>query len=220
MTDLSVLRTILHPLPPAWTLLTGLDTGTYLSACFVLFPPEPAHTAFVIAEFPNYRYVGGELELLGLSIPEWSRALVAAYHLFHPGRTRLTAFCDENSQFKTELAHYGIALHGNRRKLELRVEIAREYFANRRVWLAPWLSVLPYELELAQWPPATSSAGRFERLKEHDHTLDTIEHVLSRRPRHKSMVQENTESLIDQHLREHRWRDGFSKADPHLGVHG
>lgn len=208
-----------HPLPSSWTLLAGCDTGTYMSASLVLFPPD-SHHAFVLAEYPNYRYVGGELELLGYSIPEWARLVLTGYQRFKPAASRLTLFADVNSQFKTELAHYGLNLLGNNRKLELRVEIAREYFQNRRVWLAPWLSVLPYELERASWPDSTSSAGKFERLKENDHTLDTIEHVLSRRPKHQSMLKEKREGMLAKHLREHKWRDGFAKSDTHLGALG
>ena len=211
------LKDIRHPLSPSWGLLVGCDTGTYMSASFTLFPPDSLD-AFVIAEFPNYRYVGGEIELLGYSIPEWARLVLSAYQLFRPGVSRLSAWCDENSQFKTELAHYGLMLRGNRRKLELRVEISREYVTHRHLWLAPWLSVLPYEMEHASWPDATSSAGKFERLKDNDHTLDTMEHVLSRRPRHKSMVAVKSESFVDRFLRLNRRQDITPKVDPHLGA--
>lgn len=212
------LHDLLHPLPSSWNLLTSIDTGTYMSASITLFPPE-SFDAFTVFELPNYRYVGGEIELIGDSVPEWSRKLMEAYRLFRPGHSRLTAFCDENSQFKTELSNYGINAIGNSRKLELRVEISREYFQNGRIHLAPWLSVLPYELEHATWPDHTSSAGKFERLKVNDHTLDTLEHTLSRRPRHKSMVRTKKPSLLEQHLKEHRWRDESARTDPHLGSH-
>ena len=45
------------------------------------------------------------------------------------------------------------------------------------------LSLLPYEVEYAQWPELTTSAGKYERLKVNDHVLDCLEHVLSRHPR-------------------------------------
>lgn len=211
------LNDVLHPLPPSWGFLVGCDTGTYMSASFTVFPPDSLD-AFTIAEFPNYRYVGGEIELLGYSIPEWSREVLDAYRLFRPGATRLSAWCDENSQFKTELAHYGLMLRGNRRKLELRVEIAREYVQNHRWRMAPWLSVLPYEMEHASWPDSTSSAGKYERDKTDDHTLDTLEHVLSRRPKHKAMVRAKNESFVDRFLRLNRRQDATSKRDPHLGA--
>ena len=66
---------------------------------------------------------------------------------------------------------------------EKRTDTAREYFKQYKVWLAPWLSVLPFELENAKWPAEASAAGKFARIKDRDHTLDCLEHVLSRRPR-------------------------------------
>lgn len=206
-----------RPLQPGWRLLAAADTGTYMSVVFILFPPDTLD-AFVVFEMPNYRYVGGEIELYGLSIPEWSRDVKAEFNRYCPGQ-KLKGWCDENSQFKEELTHYGIHLRGNPRKLELRVEISREYFQNRRVHLAPWLSVLPYELEHAVWPDDGNSAGRFERLKESDHTLDCVEHILSRRPRNKALVRTKSESFVEQHMRQHRWRDQLPSTDPHLGPH-
>lgn len=207
---------LIRPLPQGWTLLAGMDSGTYMSGGLILFPPD-VPDAFVVYEQPNYRYVGGTIELLGESVPEWARAFVAEYKKYVPHVSAVPVWGDENSQFKTELAHYGIHWRPNNRKLELRVEIAREYVQNRRVWLAPWLSILPYELEHAVWPDATSSAGRFERLKEHDHTLDWFEHILSRRPKHLSMLPDHKESFLEQHLRQHKVMD-VQPGDPHLGT--
>lgn len=209
-----------RPLPSSWKLFVGIDTGTYMSAVFVGFPPD-SFDAFVFEEFPNYRYIGGEIELLGGddgSIPSWSRKVLAAYQRYLPGKPKLHGWCDENSQFKTELLNYDIHAQGNRRKLELRVEISREYFNNRRVHLAPWLSVLPWELEHAVWPDEATSAGRFEREKDQDHTLDCLEHVLSRRPRHKGMVSGKKESFVQQFMREHKRVDIGPKVDRHLGA--
>lgn len=209
-----------RPLPPSWKLFVGLDTGTYMSAVFVGFPPD-SYDAFVFEEFPNYRYIGGEIELLGGedgSIPSWSRKVLASYQRYVPGKSKLHAWCDENSQFKTELRNYHIIAQGNMRKLELRVEISREYFNNARVHLAPWLSVLPWELEHAVWPDEATSAGRFEREKDQDHTLDCLEHVLSRRPRHKGLVAQKSESFVQKFMNEHRRRDIGPKVDKHLGA--
>lgn len=205
-----------RPLSSGWSILVGMDTGTYMSALFVLFPPDSGHCYFA-EEFPNYRYVGGEPELLGYSVPEWSREVFDAYRRYRPGVSRLHGWCDENSQFKTELRHYNLIAQGNKRKLELRVEITREYMSHRRAWFAPWLSVLPWEFEHAQWPDEMTSAGKFERLKVDDHTLDCAEHVLSRRPRHASILREKKESFLDAHLRLHRRRDMQPSLDPHLG---
>lgn len=205
-----------RPLMPGWQLIAGVDTGTYMSASFWLFPPD-TFDAFCVQEFANYRYVGGEIELLGYSVPEWSRAVLDEYHRYVPGVSKLRAWADQNSQFKTELLHYGLVLMSNLRKLELRVEISREYVNNRRAHLAPWLSVLPYEMENARWPDEATSAGKFERIKQDDHTLDTMEHVLSRRPRHKSMVKEKNESFIDRFLRQNKSPDLEPRTDTHLG---
>lgn len=204
-----------RPLSPSHHLLAGVDTGTYLSCVFVLFPPETID-AFVVQEFPNYRYVGGEIELLGLSIPEWAHQVTTEYHRYLPHVSRLRAWADANSQFRTELQHYDIHLAPNNRQLELRVEIAREYVQHRRVHLAPWLSVLPYELEHAVWPDETTSAGRFQREKRDDHTLDCLEHVLSRRPRNKALVKEHKPSFLQQMFAQHR-HIAARAHDPHLG---
>jgi len=210
-----------RPLPPQWELLVGGDTGTYMSAVFILFPPnDVSPDAFILEEFPNYRYVGGEIELLGGelgSIPSWSREVVQAYRSYMPHKTKMPMWVDVNSQFKHELNNYNITCRGNTLKLELRVEISREYLNNRRVHLAPWLSVLPWELEHAVWPDDTSSAGRFEREKTNDHTLDGVEHVLSRRPKHKSMLREKSETFLVRFQREHRRPELAPRLDRHLG---
>ena len=208
-----------RPLPSGWLLYVGVDTGTYTSVVFVLFPPE-IPDAFVVYEQPNYRYVGGEIELLGESTPEWAQRVMTEFRRYLPQKTRLKGWCDENSQFKEELKHYGLHLRGNKRKLELRVEIAREYVQHHRVWLAPWLAVLPWEMEHAVWPDDTNSAGRFERLKESDHTLDCLEHILSRRPRHKRLVEKPPPGFVERELAAAKsWRELLGPAgDPHLGI--
>lgn len=206
-----------RPLPGGWSLLVGLDTGTYMSATFTVFPTD-SWDAYVVYEQPNYRYVAGQVELLDYSIPSWCRELLGEYRKWKPGADKLTGWLDTNSQFKSELRRYGVHGLGNRRSLELRVEISREYMNNRRVHLAPWLKVLPWELEHAKWPDETTSAGRLEREKENDHTLDCLEHSLSRRPRHKSMVEKKSETFLQRHLRLHRRRDLPRAADSHLGA--
>lgn len=205
------------PLPHDHDLLVAFDTGTYMSAVFVLITPEP-YAAVVLWESPNYRYVGGEIELLGMSNPEWARNVHRVYNKLRPGTTKVHGWVDENTQFKAELANYGLSLHGNNRPLELRVEIAREYVnaESPRIFLAPWLSVLPYEMENAQWPDESTSAGRFVRIKRSDHTLDCLEHILSRRPRTRALARTKRESFLQRFLRENR-RVDRPKSDPHLG---
>jgi hypothetical protein len=209
-------------IPDDWPLLLGVDTGAYMSALLVAFCPDP-YAALALAEFPNYRYVGGEIELLGSANSEWARTVVNAYRHLRPGTSRVHGWVDQNSQFKQELSHYGLALQSNLRKLELRVEISREYVQAHdppRFYLAPWLSVLPYEMEYAHWPDEATSAGKFERIKQNDHTLDCLEHVLSRRPRTKAVLGPVKESFLDRYLREHGRPDRVLRhgaGDPHLG---
>lgn len=207
------------PLGPSWTLLAAFDTGTYMSGVFALAPPDSSDL-LVVETFENYRYVGGEIELNGESIPEWAGRVMASFARYRPGRSKLNGWCDENSQFKTELARYGMHLRGNPRKLELRTEITREYLQSGHLLLAPWLAtgVLAYELEHAVWPDDTNSAGRFERIKESDHTLDCLEHICSRRPRNKAMLREKSKSFLEQQFAQSvGWRALLPKGDPHLG---
>src|SRR5579862_2067532 len=100
-----------RPLPPDFSLHVGFDTGTYMSALFVAITPEP-HEALVLAEFPNYRYVGGEIELLDISNPEWAHHIYRAYNQLRPHTTKVHGWVDTNTQFKRELARYGLMLHG------------------------------------------------------------------------------------------------------------
>lgn len=166
-------------IPDGWEIVGGADTGTFYTALLVAFSPEG--DAFVIGEFPNYRYVAGSAERdEDITIPAWTEKL-AASTLSRGGR--LAFWADPNSQFKREFVQYGITLMPNKHGRETRTEVAREYFQHGRVFLAPWLSVLPFELENACWPEEASAAGKFERIKDRDHTLDCLEHILSRRPR-------------------------------------
>ena len=209
--------TLRTPLPPDWDLIVACDTGTYMSAIIAAVCPDP-HSIFALEEFPNYRYVSNEIELLGLSVPEWARWVHAAYQRYRPC-TKVHLWADPNSQFKTELAHYNLHLQSNFRQLELRVEIAREYLQAQnpeRCFLAPWLKILPYELEHAEWPDETTSAGKFVRIKRDDHTLDCFEHICSRRPRSKLLLREKKETFLQRYLREHR-RESVTSGDPHLG---
>lgn len=222
---------VLRPLPDDWSLIVGADTGTYMSASFTAIPPGDEPCAIVLCEFPNYRYVAHEIELLGYSIPEWAKYVMRAYHYLQPRKDRCTAWADPNTQFRAELAHYGIDLKSNTRKLELRVEITREYMqsvipanpqlgryeALPRLLFAPWLEIIPYEFEHAKWPDGTTGAGKFERIKEHDHSLDTVEHALSRRPRSKAIHRSGKQSFLESYLQQHKL-PGAAKGDPHLGL--
>lgn len=202
-------------LPAGWEVVGGIDTGTYSSALFIAFSPD--EDAFVLDEVPNYKYVGGKLELLPeMTIPRWQatiKAIAARYRM-----ERLGFWADANSQFRWELQNnYGITLFANKQSKEARTEIAREYFFQGKVWFAPWLVALPFELENAAWPEEASMSGRFERVKDRDHTLDPFEHVLSRRPR--GVMKEAA-------VKHSRWIDQYAaqsgarrkRGNRHLGV--
>lgn len=207
-------------LPDGWPIYCACDTGTYMSSSITTIDPDSG-AALVLFENPNYRYVGGEIELLGLSNHEWARRHIDAYNHLRPNTSKIHLWVDTNTQFRAELLHYGLVLHGNSIKLELRVEITREYVQARdprRFYLAPWLTVLPYEMEYATWPDQATTSGRFEREKRNDHTLDTVEHVLSRRPRTRTVIRQKSESFIDRFLRENRAPLAPGRGrDVHLG---
>ena len=198
-------------LPHDCQLYLAADTGTFLSALIVAIDTD--NHAFALAEFPNYRYVSDQCELNDISTPEWATTVVATM-------TRLggiaTAWADPNSQFKEEMRRYGLRLVGNKTRLETRVSIAREYFANERVHLAPWLQVLPYELENAKWPDEASSTGKYARINRSDHTLDCLEHILSRRPRITQRPMAQKKGFLEQYL-EDNVTPSTTTADIHLG---
>ena len=216
-------RDLKLPLPEGWDVLVGCDTGTYMSAIVVGIQPDTG-AAFVFEEFPNYQYVGGELELQGLTVPAWAKWVVtsASRYMRTPGR-RINAWADANTQFRSELIHYGINLRPNFRKLELRLEITREYQQAKdasgnaaKLFLAPWLDVLPYELEHAVWPEESTTGGKYERVKQHDHTLDCLEHCLSRRPQSRKILRKKDLTFRERFLQENR-RPDLQTGDPHLG---
>jgi hypothetical protein len=193
-------------IPDGWEVVGGADTGTFYTGLLVAF--SPAGDAFVIDEFPNYRYVAGLAERdEDITIPEWSRAVVAAAHS-RGGRAAFWA--DANSQFRPEVAHYGLTLLKNTATREHRTEVAREYFQHGKVYLAPWLEILPFELENAAWPEEATAAGRFERVKDRDHTLDCLEHILCKRPMGRGIAPS---------ARKGQWRDQFRPKSADTGIH-
>ena len=168
-------------LPHDWTIEIGADTGTYCAAVVVAVSPD--NRAFILDELTNYSYVANTPELDSTSsIMTWANALTRMAAMW---KTRPLAWVDSNSQFKQECLHHNVHLMANKRGREVRTEAARQYFQHGEIYLAPWLKILPYELENAVWPEHTSASGKFERLKINDHALDCIEHVLSRHPRAK-----------------------------------
>lgn len=203
-------------LPDGWTVHAAADTGSYNSGLIAFISPDKH--AFVVEEHPNYQYSGGEIELLGMTVGEWSRSFAERIR-YWTKRPKARAWVDQNSQFKSECALHGLYLDSNPIKLEVRTEISREYFQHSAVWLAPWLRVLPYELEEAKWAPQTAG-GKNEREKEKDHTLDGLEHILSRRPRTKYHLQREAPKSMLEQLKQlvtpHPVNRG-PRYDPHLG---
>lgn len=204
-------------IPDGWDLVGGADTGTYASAGIVAFSPDG--DAFVLDEFPNYDYVSGVPERReNLTIPEWAYEVYARM-VSLGGKPFFWA--DKNTQFKREFASYRdftMNLMANLIPLEARTEIAREYFTHNKIWLAPWLKVLPFELENACWPEEATSAGKFARVKDRDHTLDWMEHILSKRPRGRGVRPANRsgtwiESFVGTEAMEKRKQ----RRDRHLG---
>ena len=205
-------------LPGDWRVELGADTGTYCSAVVVGIDPEGQ--AYVLDELTNYSYVANTTELdPTMSIVTWADAIQRMAALW---QTRPVAWVDSNSQFKSELAHHGVYLMANKRGREVRTEAARQYFHHNKIMLAPWLRILPYELEQACWPEQATAAGKLERLKVNDHTLDSLEHVLSRHPRGEvnkpppSFRPAGDVQWMGNPIRKRRARN---PADSHLGGH-
>lgn len=164
--------------PSNWEIVCGADTGTHYSGLVVAF--DPNGLAYVLEEFPNYRYVAGSIERdEQITIPQWCFGVSERVNQLngHPN-----FWADPNTQFKAEMRNYGVTLLSEKTPVETRTEITREYFQHNRIFLAPWLVTLPFELENAAWPEEASISGKFSRVKDRDHTLDPLEHILARRP--------------------------------------
>lgn len=204
--------------PRGWEVYAGADTGTYMGGVICLISPQLE--LFVVEEFPNYRYVGdGTIEEIGMTVSEWIRSFALRLR-FWTGETKVAAWVDANTTFKTEVGH-GLRFRMNKKPLELRTEITREYMRNSRIHLMPWLKVLPYELQEAKFPEHESAGtGRMQRIKVKDHTLDGLEHVCSRRPHPDFVLGKPKElSAMEKHLQQHSVQQvGHSMGDPHLGA--
>jgi hypothetical protein len=203
-------------IPPGWEIVGGCDTGNFTSGLLMAFDQDGS--AYILAEFPNYSYkADGKPEVNDfLTIAGWANWIASQRATWDD---KSTYWADANSQWKSELRAHGVNLMGNTTPRETRVSIAREYFEQGKVFLAPWLDILPYELENARWPEEPGSSGKFERIKHNDHTLDPLEHILSKRPRGKIEARKKRfNSFIEEHLD----REGVGKrfeSDPHLGRH-
>ena len=202
-------------IPDDWTVIAGADTGTYLSGVICAIPPEDEPPIYVLHEAPNYHYVSGTIELTGLTVRRWMEDFGRRLQQLSGGQTQ-HAWVDRNTTFLHELAE-GLAFERNFIHLELRTEITREYFQQGRIFLAPWLTILPYELEHATWPDEATAGGRFTRRKRHDHTLDCLEHVASQRPISTHDRTEGPSKFLDRYLAENKRQVEGRRKDVHLG---
>lgn len=160
-------------IPGHFMRVCGFDTGTYTGA--VPITVDEHGVVYFLGEFCNYRYIGGVIERIESAlIPEMASRLKGFLQMLggtwqHPA--------DWNSQFRDEWRGYGFHFRNGERAPDLRTERMREYFQHGKAFFAPWLTVLPYEVERARFPDSPNSAGRLIRLSENDHLLDAAEHA-------------------------------------------
>lgn len=203
-------------IPSNWEVVGATDSGTFYSTLIVAFDPEG--NAYVLDEFTNYRYTAMQIEIDDkTSIPSWARRVRQGLARWKCPSTLLT---DRQNQMKQELRRYGLHLRSIKDTRETRVEIAREYFQHGRIFFAPWLEILPVEIEKAAWPD-DFDRNRVERRRRDDHTLDCLEHILSQRPQGDAVREKGQfrRRFIDEQLaliRQGRSRRPFEeKTDPH-----
>lgn len=197
-------------IPSNWTIALGVDTGTFMGAVIAGF--DDVGNMFVLDELPNYRYLGSQtIELdASLSLTGWANELKRRCAMW---AGKPIGWCDMNSQFKdTFWRDHGITLIGNKVGREAATESLRQFFQHNKIWLAPWLQWLPYEIEHASWPETATASGKFDRVKENDHLLDGLEHLASRRIHGTSPAQIQIE---DPHI----WRRPAKQrnTNPHMG---
>ncbi len=202
-------------LPSHYEIIGGADTGAFTSGLLTAIDEDG--NMFVLAEFPNYGYkADGKPDVdEGLTIAGWAAWIRTERAKINAGSNY---WADANSQWKNELRNHGVHLLGNSTTRETRVTVLREYFAQGKIFFAPWLKILPYELENARWPEEATSAGKYERIKHNDHTLDPLEHIASKRPRGRMSIV--PESKYGTFIAEQMAQQGAKirgNKDPHLG---
>ena len=202
-------------IPKSWEIWAGADTGTFMGGAIGAI--DPNFELYVLEEFPNYRYTGdGTIELVNMTVGEWVKWF--ATRLKHwTKQSRNTAWVDANTTFKTEIAH-GFSFRMNRKDLELRTEITREYVRNNRIHFMPWLEIIPYEMEEAHFPEEESPSGKYKRVKTKDHCLDGVEHICSRRPHPDFDESQNRSATGIQGLIESNKRPEITNVDSHMGA--
>ena len=192
----------------------GAFIGRFSSA--VVTAAIPDYPLMVVAEIPNYHYVGdGEIELAGMTTVEWGELVVRTFKEIAGKDARCSAWVDPDTEFATELRRCKLIVKKNlKRGPELRTEVLREYFMDNHVMLMPWLTVLPYELGRARWPDEAASASQ-ERATGQDYTLSSLEQVASRRPKSTELATQKATTALEQ-IRIARTVKARS-FDPHLG---
>lgn len=202
-------------LPKHWDISAGADTGTYMGG--VICAIDPNYELYVLEEFPNYRYTGdGTIEEVGMTVSEWIKWFATRLRRWTKKPTNF-AWVDANTTFKTEVGH-GFRFRMNRKDLELRTEITREYTRHSRLHFMPWLKIIPYEFEEAHYPEQETAGGRYRRVKQKDHCLDGVEHVASRRPHPDFALEAKRHSGGIHGLLERNTPIDVSYTDPHLGA--
>lgn len=168
-------------LPASTEYKLGAHVGRFSSAVILALIPQ--YPIFVVEEIPNYHYVGdGEIELAGLTTVEWGELVVRTWRSYAGNDARCSAWVDPDTEFSKEMRRCKLRLKRNiGHGPELRCEVTREYFHDNKIFLMPWLTVLPGEISSAQWPPEASSAYKV-RATGRDYTLLALEQVICRRP--------------------------------------
>lgn len=206
-------------LPPNTTFVMGLHAGRFASAVIAAIisgATTEEDVALVVAEVPNYQYVGdGQIESLNMSTTQWGDTVVDQWRYFAP-TSYPAPWVDPETTFSKELRRCKMRLRRNiKRSPELRTQVAREYFHSNKIKLAPWLSVLPVELFAAKWPE--KDGGAAERETGSDYTLSALEHILSRRPRPRTPAPQVKSTFLTEYYRKFK-RVGPRRVDPHLGA--
>lgn len=200
-------------LPDSTHFWLGAYVGRFSSA--VILALIPNYPVLVVEEIPNYHYVGdGEIELAGLTTVEWGELVVRTWRDFAGKDSKCSAWVDPDTEFTKEMQRCKLRLKRNlHHGPELRVEVTREYFHDNKIFLAPWLTVLPNEISRARWPPEESSAYKI-RAEGQDYTLSALEQVISRRPLAKPIIVKATPHWIEQRIQAN---GGRQTDDTHLG---
>jgi len=168
-------------IPDSWTVRGGGDTGTKSAACWAAFSDDDPTEAFFVAGICNYRYVATQIEELR------NYSMLTFYERVHEISAALgcrpSLYADPNSQFKSDWWNTGaVRLLKGTASQEHRTERLRALFQHNRIWIAPWMDILDYELEVARFPPEETSTGKWARVKKSDHMLDGAEHLAAQDP--------------------------------------